>query len=282
MIGPRSPRVPVCEDPRAADPASKARHAEVARRYAWDRRDKARDREPWSPAKQLSADLATVYSDHWGELDNDREGRGLFAILLHTLAQRPAFERLAADARDTFAPWLSDDDFERMSAEAIRLKRRWKPDTLAQRIGLTYADQQRLGVHRYIGAVDVPKAERDRLRAERRNANRLDRRRAAGVKPRAEYEANSLSRAEPWKAEGISKATWYRRRKAERDKSGTITKKNTPIGARPVSPPKQAARPLAIRAGMRLGPPPVTAAGPPFCLTPLHAFRDQIAAIPSR
>lgn len=30
--------------------------------------------------------------------------------------------------------------------------------------------------------------------------------------PRAEYESQSLSRRRPWEAEGISRATWYRRR----------------------------------------------------------------------
>jgi uncharacterized protein YjcR len=31
--------------------------------------------------------------------------------------------------------------------------------------------------------------------------------------PRAEWEANSITRAAPWKAMGISRATWYRRGK---------------------------------------------------------------------
>lgn len=30
--------------------------------------------------------------------------------------------------------------------------------------------------------------------------------------PREEYEAASLARRRPWEAEGISRATWYRRR----------------------------------------------------------------------
>ncbi len=34
------------------------------------------------------------------------------------------------------------------------------------------------------------------------------------AEPRAEYEARSISRATPWIAEGISRSTWYRRRRA--------------------------------------------------------------------
>jgi len=33
------------------------------------------------------------------------------------------------------------------------------------------------------------------------------------AQPRADYEEQSLSRAKPWEAEGVSRATWYRRRK---------------------------------------------------------------------
>jgi hypothetical protein len=33
------------------------------------------------------------------------------------------------------------------------------------------------------------------------------------AQPRDEYEAQSVSRRKPWEAEGISRATWYRRQK---------------------------------------------------------------------
>jgi predicted DNA-binding transcriptional regulator YafY len=35
------------------------------------------------------------------------------------------------------------------------------------------------------------------------------------AQPRVAYEANSISRAKPWEAFGISRATWYRRGKPE-------------------------------------------------------------------
>lgn len=34
------------------------------------------------------------------------------------------------------------------------------------------------------------------------------------AEPRSEYEARSLTRAAPWSAEGVSRATWYRRRRS--------------------------------------------------------------------
>lgn len=47
--------------------------------------------------------------------------------------------------------------------------------------------------------------------AKERDAKRKEtKRRAAGVVPRAEYEANSISKAKPWEAVGMSRAAWYR------------------------------------------------------------------------
>jgi hypothetical protein len=64
------------------------------------------------------------------------------------------------------------------------------------------------------------KRERDRLRKE-------EERRAAGVISRQQYEATSLSHLKPWETEGISRATWYRKRPntAETSVSGCMVAK---------------------------------------------------------
>ena len=41
----------------------------------------------------------------------------------------------------------------------------------------------------------------------------MERRRAAGVRERSEYLSGSIERQKPWEAEGISRRTWYYRRK---------------------------------------------------------------------
>lgn len=63
-----------------------------------------------------------------------------------------------------------------------------------------------------MGAVDeTPDDRKARQKAD--EAERSSRRRkTAAAKPRAEYEASSLSAAKPWQAEEVSRATWYRRR----------------------------------------------------------------------
>jgi hypothetical protein len=66
-----------------------------------------------------------------------------------------------------------------------------------------------------IGAIDRTKDERQADRKQRkRQADRARRQRdrqARGVKPRIEYETNSLARTKPWLTAGVSRSTWYRR-----------------------------------------------------------------------
>src|SRR4051794_30162849 len=67
-----------------------------------------------------------------------------------------------------------------------------------------------------IDAVDESKADRAVRRAAERRVRDRERKRAnraekGGSVTRDLYEAESLSRAKPWEAEGISRATWYRR-----------------------------------------------------------------------
>jgi hypothetical protein len=49
-------------------------------------------------------------------------------------------------------------------------------------------------------------------RKAKKRARQLRRRRAKGSKPREIYLANSLTKDKPWEADGVSRATWFRRR----------------------------------------------------------------------
>jgi hypothetical protein len=87
---------------------------------------------------------------------------------------------------------------------------RMRADTIAKRLGLTYAKRARFGVTT-IGAIDADKVERLRRRKLKAREREHARRRAKGVKTREKYIANSISRAQPWITEGVSRRTWYRR-----------------------------------------------------------------------
>lgn len=65
------------------------------------------------------------------------------------------------------------------------------------------------------------------LRSERNSARRAERRRALGMLPRAIWlAANPTEREQPWRAEGISRATWYRRQREKR----ALRRRSTVIG----------------------------------------------------
>jgi hypothetical protein len=91
---------------------------------------------------------------------------------------------------------------------------RWHPsaDGLAWYLGVTYDERQTLRLWT-IGSTNVNKADRKEIRRVRDKVRARERRRAKGVRPRTEYEANSLSRLKPWAAEDICRKTWERRRR---------------------------------------------------------------------
>jgi len=88
-------------------------------------------------------------------------------------------------------------------------------DSCALLIKLTLADRWRLKIAT-IGSCDHSKAQRAKLSAQRKRVMDKERvaakRRAEGARPRAEYEARSLSSTKPWEAEGVSRRTWERKR----------------------------------------------------------------------
>jgi hypothetical protein len=109
------------------------------------------------------------------------------------------------------APWMLEQELKALIAAVLAKPLRFRADTVAARLQVTEADRRRLRLTT-IGAIDRSKAERLADRKQRkRQADRASRR-AQGAKPRAEYEAASITRARPWDAIGVSRRTWYRRR----------------------------------------------------------------------
>jgi hypothetical protein len=109
---------------------------------------------------------------------------------------------------------MTPAEIEALTARVIAKPYRWRADKLARLVNLHEVDRCRLRITT-IGAVDMTREERA---ARRKVANRLrerQRRQAAGARPREKYEAESLSRTEPWRGEGVCRRTWERRQKAK-------------------------------------------------------------------
>jgi hypothetical protein len=193
-------------------------HHEIDVRYAWQRREQKFKRG----SSQLIAalrlrEIERVHSSRFGSvLPDDDSGMDDLDLAAHAVAGMGGdVERHIQDYVWKWAPWaFFKNDFcivafsRRIAAHPLR----FKADTIARRLGVTMAERTALKLTT-IGAIDCNVRQRARLRDERKRARAIERRRALGAVPRAQYEAESLSRTRPWDAMGISRSTWYRRGK---------------------------------------------------------------------
>lgn len=102
---------------------------------------------------------------------------------------------------------LDHDEQEQIITDAATKRRFWRADAIASLLDVTKHERDVLGL-RTIGAIDCDKRQRTIARKQR-DRDRKRAARAASAKPRS----LSLEKAAPWAVAGISRATWYRRKK---------------------------------------------------------------------
>jgi hypothetical protein len=183
-----------------------ARHAEIARRYKAAKVERA----PVSLAGLRVAELRRLFIARYGHvLPDDDAGRDDALIMAHHLANRPDAERRIGSWLTLWAPWMASSESAALTAKVLAKPLRWRADKLAIRLHLTEAERHRLRITT-IGACDLDRAGRLRRQRQRARLRKEELRRADGAKPRADYEANSLSRTKPWEMLQMSRSSWYR------------------------------------------------------------------------
>jgi hypothetical protein len=216
-------------------------HREIKAKYR-------RARLPYELNCDRLGDLDLLARARYGDtLTEGDEGKRFAFLIAHHIGEPSRIRAYLAEA----APWYGEDEVDKLIKRVATKRLRWRSDTLASKkwLNVSYAERQELGL-RTIGAYDMPKKERDKLRRQRyRERQRQNdrayqerRRRAEGAKPRAQYEAESLSRTKPWLAAGVSRATWYRNRETSASIPYTVYKRNrrtcvTPRKPRRPKPP---------------------------------------------
>jgi hypothetical protein len=183
-------------------------------------RRKRKHSHPWHRIRTTAAEITCVLQHRYPIrlLPDDDAGRDDADLMLAYLAHVPHGDVKMVHFLDAWCPWMGPTEREQYIQEAARSRPpRFTADELAERLGVTYAERQHLGL-RLIGAVGTTKKDRERLRRERyreKDRQRKEReRRAKGRMTRAEYLAKAAATAKEWEAEGISRRTWERRRKA--------------------------------------------------------------------
>jgi len=161
-------------------------------------------------------ELERVFEYRYGAplLPDDDSGQHDLLVAAHHIREVGGYIVKWAAA---WAPWCAETDAEQIAEDVIAESRRWKADELAWELNINLAERTLLGLTT-IGATDSNPEQRKAAHKRRKAAAKAAARRAAGRKPREQYEGRSISRARPWQAEGISRATWFRRRASCRDR----------------------------------------------------------------
>lgn len=159
------------------------------------------------------SDLSTLFRSRYGVvLPDDDAGRDDIGLAIDHLAALAHPAKAITRWLETWAPWMTLGEQRQVISDGIAGQRNWKADALAWRLRLTKEERTMLGITT-IGAIDHGKAARVKRRRLRDRERKAAQRKAAGAVPRQQYERSSTAKTQPWLAEGISRRTWYRRRK---------------------------------------------------------------------
>jgi len=188
-------------------PFQRSEHRRIAKRHRLLQKEK---REPSALIINLfKVAMEELFAARYGErrLPDDDAGRDDLRIMMDVLMQRGEDH-----CRGWAAYWMPDLPDHELDDILDSAGKRWTPAAIGKALNLTNAERTRLGI-RIILPVDRTKTQlkqdTKKRNAERERARRLE----AGARP----HARSARQTEPWKALGISKATYYRKLK-----NGTI------------------------------------------------------------
>jgi hypothetical protein len=171
--------------------------------------------DKWETIRRLRyGALVKLFRHRWGYvLPDDDAGRGDLWELVTNVSLAPvASDKKVRSIIETWAPWMRSKEADELVEHVGRLTNYELAPTaqqLGQRLRLTNEERQRLKLWPFkpIDATDAELASQSRMR---RNA----RRKAQRARTRVQYLSSCLTATKPWKAEGISRRTWERRRVA--------------------------------------------------------------------
>jgi hypothetical protein len=168
--------------------------------------------------RRRSFDIAAIrrreierHAKHVGAAETEDLERWLIAWVWHNGKAKDQIWSVMECARNMGRKISEKDASEIIEASITR--KHLSADNLARFLGVTFEQRRRLGLTT-IGSIDVKKRARKELRRRRNRRAHEQRRRANGVRPRAEYRATSRTAIKPWEAAGMSRRTWYRKTSA--------------------------------------------------------------------
>jgi hypothetical protein len=196
-----------------------AKRAEIKREYDRRKRKRIGRSNPFKMAYlrvgELTRFFTHQYAQHGFQLPEDDAGLDDLAITIDHLVKKPGDpHHWVTNWASVWAPWATETQLRELTERALAHPKCWRADELARALGLRYAVRTLLGIGT-IGSIDKNRDQRAEARRERSRQKKEKGRRDKGAKPRAVYlESRSISRLKPWKLEGVSRSTWYRKKSA--------------------------------------------------------------------
>jgi hypothetical protein len=164
--------------------------------------------QQWKALRRVN-DLTRIYRD---QFPNGLPHNGLGFKYAKYMCRTKAFDPIDTREQwlDRYAPWLIGTP-ER--AKLLSMGPYWySPRSLGEHLELYDEDRERLQPWT-IEAFDISPEQREQINLDKDRRRQEQKRRESGAKTRQQYLAE-VKGAEPWKDEGVSRATWYRRRKS--------------------------------------------------------------------
>ena len=163
------------------------------------------------------------------ELPDDDAGRGdLWLLMLNASLAAVERELKMHNVIDLHAPWMGHEEREGYVRLLKGLDHNQCIQTgraIGNRLYLRNEERQALRLTQF-KPIDATDEELEEQRKARRRENRRAKREANGVQPREVYLAEMASKAKPWVAAGMTRATYYR--KMRRGLVPTILSKAVP------------------------------------------------------
>jgi hypothetical protein len=142
------------------------------------------------------------YGRRWW-LPNDVHGQYMLQAMLAAGLTGPDAQRLA--------PWIGPQQLEDM-IQSVDSRTSWDGDALGNMVELT-ADERERGEFWSMRPCDLDWCRVQEQRRERKREHAVRKRAAKGAVPRAQFLASGAAKRKQQEEEGISRATFYRRRR---------------------------------------------------------------------
>ena len=207
------------------------------------------DPAKWEGLRRLRyGNLLRLFRYRWGyELPNDEAGLGdLWLLVLNCSLADNAPDKKMANAISVWAPWMSDEEAQAYIKHVEGLdiyQRLMTGKEIGAQLGLTNADREFLKLWQFL-PIDKTGEELAQIAKDRELRRRERARRKKGVRPRAKYLSDLAAKPKPWVAQGISRATYFRR--VRRGESETIVTTERTHGVSP----KEESQQRGIREGV--------------------------------